>query len=58
MQDQVNPTPTPHKRVPWNKGKLRKLAIVAHALLMPCIISTTARVNSRRSFISSSNSLE
>src|ERR1700716_3658165 len=22
MQDQVNATPTPHKRVPWNKGKL------------------------------------
>src|ERR1700716_1643336 len=22
MQVQVNPTPTPHKRVPWNKGKL------------------------------------
>src|SRR6202035_5172706 len=22
MQDQVNATPTPHKRVPWNKGKV------------------------------------
>ena len=22
MQDQVNATPTPHKRLPWNKGKL------------------------------------
>src|SRR6202163_2868508 len=22
MQDEVNSTPTPHKRVPWNKGKL------------------------------------
>jgi hypothetical protein len=22
MQDEVNVTPTPHKRVPWNKGKL------------------------------------
>ena len=22
MQDEVNATPTPHKRVPWNKGKL------------------------------------
>jgi hypothetical protein len=22
MQDQVNATPTPHRRVPWNKGKL------------------------------------
>jgi hypothetical protein len=22
MLDQVNATPTPHKRLPWNKGKL------------------------------------
>ena len=22
MQDQVNATPAPHKRVPWNKGKV------------------------------------
>ena len=22
MQDHVNATPTPHKRLPWNKGKL------------------------------------
>src|SRR5437899_12143144 len=22
MQDQVNATPTPHKRLPWNRGKL------------------------------------
>ena len=22
MQDEVIATPTPHKRVPWNKGKL------------------------------------
>jgi hypothetical protein len=22
MQDQVNGTTTPHKRVPWNKGKV------------------------------------
>ena len=22
MQDQVNATPTPHRRVPWNKGKV------------------------------------
>jgi hypothetical protein len=22
MQDEVNATPTPQKRVPWNKGKL------------------------------------
>src|ERR1700710_197048 len=22
MKDQVNATPTPHKRLPWNKGKL------------------------------------
>src|SRR2546423_6110459 len=22
MQDQVNATPTPHKRLPWNKGRL------------------------------------
>src|SRR5713226_2244210 len=22
MQDQVNATPAPHRRVPWNKGKL------------------------------------
>ena len=22
MMDQVNDTPTPHKRLPWNKGKL------------------------------------
>jgi hypothetical protein len=22
MQDQVNATPLPHKRLPWNKGKL------------------------------------
>jgi hypothetical protein len=22
MQDQVNAIPTPHKRLPWNKGKL------------------------------------
>src|ERR1700738_2385987 len=22
MMDQVNATPTPHKRLPWNKGKL------------------------------------
>ena len=22
MQDQVNATPTPHKRAPWNKGKV------------------------------------
>jgi integrase len=24
MQDQVNATPTPHKRLPWNKGKLTR----------------------------------
>jgi hypothetical protein len=22
MQDQVNAAPTPHRRLPWNKGKL------------------------------------
>ena len=22
MQDEVNTTPMPHKRVPWNKGRL------------------------------------
>ena len=22
MQDQANVTPTPHKQVPWNKGKV------------------------------------
>jgi hypothetical protein len=24
MQDQVNATPTPHRRVPWNKGKVTR----------------------------------
>jgi hypothetical protein len=24
MQDQVNATPTPQRRVPWNKGKVTR----------------------------------
>jgi hypothetical protein len=34
MHDQVNATPTPHKRLPWNKGKLTGHAATTQARLV------------------------
>jgi hypothetical protein len=32
--DQVNATPTPHKRLPWNKGKLTGAAAATKTRLV------------------------
>ena len=35
MLEQVNVTPTPHKQLPWNKGKLKAAAATKTRLVNP-----------------------
>jgi len=57
MLEQVNVIPTPHKRLPWNKGKLTggKAAAAAQARLVDPNKAPDRRPGARPSHVQSGN---